>query len=312
MRNSVIKFLTIVSITLLSLEGNAQQDPMYTQYMYNMSVVNPAYALDDLGILQIGGIYRNQWAGIEGAPETANFFAHTGLSDRLEAGISIVHDEIGGIVKENNLYADVAYVLPMTETTKLSFGVKGGVTFFDANLTALTTTDPNDPAMQNISEVFPNFGIGAYLFGEKYYVGVSAPNVFTSKHLENETGLARLGKENIHYFLTGGYVFDLNPNLKLKPAFMMRAVTGAPLSVDITANFLLYDRFEAGIAYRLDAAVSGLVNFRVTPELRIGYAYDYTTSNLGDYNDGTHEIMVLFDLDLLGLSQGYNKSPRFF
>lgn len=312
MRNSVIKFLTIVSITLLSLEGNAQQDPMYTQYMYNMSVVNPAYALDDMGILQIGGIYRNQWAGIEGAPETANFFAHTGLSDRLEAGISIVHDEIGGIVKENNLYADVAYVLPMTETTKLSFGVKGGVTFFDANLTALTTTDPNDPAMQNISEVFPNFGIGAYLFGEKYYVGVSAPNVFTSKHLENETGLARLGKENIHYFLTGGYVFDLNPNLKLKPAFMMRAVTGAPLSVDITANFLLYDRFEAGIAYRLDAAVSGLVNFRVTPELRIGYAYDYTTSNLGDYNDGTHEIMVLFDLDLLGLSQGYNKSPRFF
>ncbi|HET8754282.1 MAG TPA: type IX secretion system membrane protein PorP/SprF [Salinimicrobium sp.] len=312
MRNSVIKFLTIVSITLLSLEGNAQQDPMYTQYMYNMSVVNPAYALDDLGILQIGGIYRNQWAGIEGAPETANFFAHTGLSDRVEAGISIVHDEIGGIVKENNIYADVAYVLPMNETTKLSFGVKGGVTFFDADLTSLTTTDPNDPAMQNISEVFPNFGVGAYLFGENYYVGLSAPNIFTSKHLENETGLARLGEENIHYFLTGGYVFDLNPNLKLKPAFMMRAVTGAPLSVDITANFLLYNRFEAGIAYRLDAAVSGLVNFRVTPELRIGYAYDYTTSNLGDYNDGTHEIMVLFDLDLLGLSQGYNKSPRFF
>lgn len=312
MRKSYIKILTVACIALFSLKGNAQQDPMYTQYMYNMSVINPAYAIDDLGMLNIGGMYRNQWAGIDGAPETANFFAHTGLSERLEVGLSIVHDEIGDIIKENNLYADVAYVLPVSETSKLSFGVKAGVTFFDADLTRLTTNAPNDPAMQNISEAFPNFGVGAYWFGEKYYVGLSAPNIFTSKHLENETGLARLGEENIHYFLTGGYVFDLNPNLKLKPAFMARAVEGAPLSVDITANVLLYERFEAGVAYRLDQTVSGLVNFRVTPELRIGYAYDYTTGNLGDFNDGTHEIMVLFDLDLLGLSKGYNVSPRFF
>jgi type IX secretion system PorP/SprF family membrane protein len=311
MRNSFIKIFTVACIALFSIKGNAQQDPMYTQYMYNMSVINPAYALDDLGILNVGGLYRNQWAGMEGAPETANFFAHTGLSERLEAGISIVHDEIGGIVKENNLYADVAYVLPVSETSKLSFGVKAGVTFFDADLSRLRTNEP-DPAMQNISEVFPNFGVGAYWFGEKYYVGLSAPNIFTSKHLENETGLARLGEENIHYFLTGGYVFDLNPNLKLKPAFMARAVEGAPLSVDITANVLLYNRFEVGAAYRFDETVSGLVNFRVTPELRIGYAYDYTTGNLSDFNDGTHEIMVLFDLDLLGLSKGYNVSPRFF
>ena len=312
MRNSIIKFLTIVSIALFSFEGNAQQDPQFTQYMYNMSVINPAYAIDDLGILNIGGIYRNQWAGMEGAPETASFFAHTGLRERVEAGISIVHDEIGGIVKENNLYADVAYILPVSETTKLSFGVKAGVSFFDADLSGLTTIEPGDDAMQNISEAFPNFGVGAYLFGDNYYLGLSAPNIFTSKHLENETGLARLGEENIHYFLTGGYVFDLNENVKLKPAFMLRGVEGAPLSVDFTANFLLYNRFEAGIAYRLDDAVSGLVNFRVTPEIRIGYAYDYTTTNLGDYSDGSHEIMVLFDLDLLGLSKGYNVSPRFF
>ncbi|HET8855838.1 MAG TPA: type IX secretion system membrane protein PorP/SprF [Salinimicrobium sp.] len=312
MRNSIIKFLTIVSITLLSVEGNAQQDPMYTQYMYNMSVINPAYAVDDLGLLKIGGLYRNQWAGIEGAPETANFFAHTGLSERVEVGLSIVHDEIGGIVNENNIYADVAYVLPVSENTKLSFGVKAGVTFFDADLAGLTTTDPNDPALQNISEVFPNFGVGTYLFGENYYVGLSAPNLFTAKHLENETGLAKLGEENIHYFLTGGYVFDLNDNVKLKPAFMLRGVQGAPLSVDLTANVLLYNRLEAGLGYRFGNSVMGLVNFRVTPELRIGYAYDYITSNLGNYNDGTHEIMVLFDIDLLGLSKGYNKSPRFF
>ncbi|MHA6281466.1 PorP/SprF family type IX secretion system membrane protein [Salinimicrobium sp. CAU 1759] len=312
MRNSFIKIFTVACITLFSLKGNAQQDPMYTQYMYNMSVINPAYAIDDLGMLNVGGIYRNQWAGIEGAPETANFFAKTGLTERLEAGLSIVHDEIGDIVKENNLYADVNYILPVSETSKLSFGVKAGVTFFDADLTRLTTNQGGDPAMQNISEAFPNFGVGAYWFGDNYYVGLSAPNIFTSKHLENETGLARLGEENIHYFLTGGYVFDLNQNLKLKPAFMARAVEGAPLSVDVTANVLLYNRFEAGVAYRFDETISGLVNFRVTPELRIGYAYDYTTGNLSDFNDGTHEIMVLFDLDLLGLSKGYNVSPRFF
>ncbi len=315
MRNSFIKILTVACIALFSIKGNAQQDPMYTQYMYNMSVINPAYAIDDLGMLNVGGIYRNQWAGIDGAPETANFFAHTGLTDRLEAGISIVHDEIGDVVKENNLYADVAYVLPVTETSKLSFGVKAGVTFFDADLRGLETGNPDVLILQQTRtsvKHFPNFGVGAYWFGDKYYVGLSAPNLFTAKHLENETGLARLGEENIHYFLTGGYVFDLNPNLKLKPAFMARAVEGAPLSVDITANVLLYNRFEVGAAYRFDETVSGLVNFRVTPELRIGYAYDYTTGNLGDFNDGTHEIMVLFDLDLLGLSKGYNVSPRFF
>src|SRR5680860_134017 len=118
MKNSIIKFLTVVSIALLSIEGNAQQDPMYTQYMYNMSVINPAYAIDDLGMLKVGGIYRNQWAGMEGAPETANFFAHTGLSERVEVGLSIVHDEIGDVVKENNIYADVAYVLPVSETSR--------------------------------------------------------------------------------------------------------------------------------------------------------------------------------------------------
>lgn len=147
MRNSFIKIFTVVCIALFSLKGNAQQDPMYTQYMYNMSVINPAYAIDDLGMLNVGGLYRNQWAGMDGAPETANFFAHTGLSERLEAGISIVHDEIGDIVKENNLYVDVAYVLPVSESSKLSFGVKAGVTFFDADLTRLRTNQAGDDAM---------------------------------------------------------------------------------------------------------------------------------------------------------------------
>ncbi|MGB8704038.1 MAG: type IX secretion system membrane protein PorP/SprF, partial [Gillisia sp.] len=194
----------------------------------------------------------------------------------------------------------------------LSFGVKGGVTTFDATIAGLEIVDPNDPAFSNMNEAFPVFGVGAFYFGDNYYLGLSAPNLFTSKHLENNQGLQRLGEENVHYFLTGGYVFNLSDNFKLKPAFMARGVEGAPLSVDITANVLMYNRLEAGIGYRFDESVTGLVNFAVTPQLKIGYAYDYTTSNLGNYNDGTHEFMLLFDLDMLGLSKGYDKSPRFF
>lgn len=312
MKNTIIKYLIFTGIILFSLKGNAQQDPLYTQYMYNMSVMNPAYATDDPGMLNLGLLYRSQWVGIDGAPSTANFFAHTPVSERIELGLSIVHDEIGDWVKENNITADFAYVIPVSDKSKLSFGVKGGLTTFDANIAGLGLVDPNDPAFSDMNEVFPVFGVGAFYFGDNYYLGLSAPNLFTSKHLENNQGLQRLGKENIHYFLTGGYVFNLSDDFKLKPAFMARGVEGAPLSVDITANVLMYNRLEAGIGYRFDESVTGLVNFAITPQIKIGYAYDYTTSNLGNYNDGTHEFMLLFDLDMFGLSKGYDKSPRFF
>ncbi len=313
MKNIIIKYLIFTGIILFSLKGMSQQDPLFTQYMYNMSVVNPAYATDNPGMLNGGLLYRSQWVGIDGAPSTASFFAHTPVSERVELGISLVHDEIGDIIKENNITADFAYVLPLDDSgNKLSFGIKGGLTTFDGDLSRLILNQPDDPAFQNVSEVFPVFGVGAFWFGEKYYLGASAPNLFTSKHIENEQGLARLGEENIHYFLTGGYVFDINEDFKLKPAFMARGVEGAPLSVDITANVLMFNRLEAGIGYRIDNSIMGLVNFAVTPGLRVGYAYDYTTSNLGDYNDGTHEFLLLFDLDLFGFSKGYDKSPRFF
>ena len=312
MKNNIINYLIFMSIILFSLKGMAQQDPLFTQYMYNMSVINPAYATDDPGMLKLGGIYRSQWVGIDGAPETFSFFAHTPVSERVELGLSVIHDEIGGVQKENNITADFAYVLPLNESNKLSFGVKGGLTTFDSNLTGLETNQPNDPAFQNINEVFPVFGVGAYWFGDNYYLGASAPNLFTSKHLENRQGLVKYGEENVHYYLTGGYVFDLSQNFKLKPAFMVRGVQDAPLSVDITANVLMFNRLEAGIGYRIDDSVTGLINFAVTPQIKVGYAYDRTTSNLGDYNDGSHEIMLLFDFDLFGLSKGYDKSPRFF
>lgn len=313
MKNVIIRISFIGGMLLFFQTGFSQQDPLYTQYMYNMSVINPAYAVDEQGVVKLGGIYRSQWAGMEGAPNTVTVFAHASLSSRVELGLNIVHDEIGDLIKENNITADLAYVIPINDGgNKLSFGVKGGITTFDGDLSRLQLDNMNDPAFNDINETFPVFGAGLYLYGAKYYLGASAPNFFTSKHLENEQGMRVLGEEEIHYFLTGGLVLDLSPNFRFKPAFMARAVEGAPLSVDITANFLMYDRLEVGIGYRFDESVTGLINFVVTEGLRIGYAYDYTTSSLGEYNDGSHEILLLFDLKL-GPSNGrFEDRRRFF
>ncbi|WP_042247030.1 PorP/SprF family type IX secretion system membrane protein [Jejuia pallidilutea] len=310
------KIAALLSLTFLSLQSFAQQDPQFTQYMYNMSVINPAYATAEEGILNLGGLYRTQWVGLEGAPSTGTFFAHTPINDKIEMGISFTNDNIGDIVNENNIFADFAYVLPVGIETKISFGLKAGVRMFDTNFNGLQLqsggTNTDIAFNENINRAFPNLGIGAFFFTDNYYLGVSAPNMLSTKHLENENGIKATGVENVHYFFTGGYVFDIDSKLKLKPAFMARSVKGAPLALDITANVLINEKLEAGLGYRLGDAMSALVNFRVTPDLRIGYAYDYTTNNLGDFNSGSHEIFILFDVDLFGFKNGYDRSPRFF
>ncbi|MGL2966913.1 PorP/SprF family type IX secretion system membrane protein [Flavobacterium sp. XGLA_31] len=321
MKNKTIKYILLALFAVLcSSLMRAQQDPQFTHYMYNMSVINPAYATDNPGVLNLGGIYRAQWVGIKGAPTTQSFFAHKPLSKKVEMGVSVVHDEIGDVVKESNVFADFAYVLDVGEETKLSFGVKGGVTLFSTDFNGFVYTDSAvDPAFQNnISKTFPNVGAGTYLFGSNYYFGFSAPNLLTTKHLENQNGVKTTGVEAIHYFMTGGYVFTFNnnDNFKVKPAFMAKGVEGAPISLDLTTNILINNKFEAGVGYRLHDSVSGLASFYVTPTLRIGYSYDYTLTNLRNFNTGSHEVFVLFDLgssrDKDGSGKGYDKSPRFF
>ncbi len=314
MKQKLSTYFAIVAF-LLSVAVSAQQDPQYTHYMYNMSVINPAYATDIPGIVNIGGLYRTQWVGAVGAPKTVNFFAHTPLSERVQVGVSVVSDEIGDVVKDNSIFADFAYIIPVSDKNKISFGVKGGISFFDANFNGFQYSDiPPDPAFaNNINQTFPNVGVGTYFFSDKYYIGFSAPNLLRTKHLEHQDAISTIGVEEIHYFFTGGYVFDLNDNLKFKPAFMAKGVSGAPMAFDITGNVLINERFEAGVGYRFDDSVSGLVNFAITPTLRVGYSYDYTLTNLGQFNSGTHEIFLLFDLDLSGMGgKGYDKSPRFF
>ncbi|MCD9575645.1 PorP/SprF family type IX secretion system membrane protein [Flavobacterium soyae] len=307
------KIILYISFFFYMTSVSAQQDPEYTHYMYNMSVVNPAYATGVPAMMNFGGLYRTQWVGAVGAPKTFTFFGHTAISDKVEAGLSFISDDIGdGAKKENNIYADFAYVLNLGGKNKLSLGLKAGLSSMQTNFNGFKFNDPaTDMAFaENINATKPNIGVGAYYFRDNLYVGLSVPNLLKTKYIEEKSGVNAFGAENIHTFLTAGYVFQVNDMWKLKPAFMTKFVKGAPISIDLTANVLYNEKFEFGAAYRIDDSVSALFNFNVTPTLRVGYAYDYTLTNLGQFNSGTHEIMLLFDLDLLG--KGFDKSPRFF
>ena len=292
-------------------ETKAQQDPQYTQYMYNMNVVNPAYA-GSRGTLSLGLLGRSQWTSVDGAPKSFTFNAHAPLGKKVGVGISVVSDEIGP-AKEQNIYADVSYTLTTSDVGRLAFGLKGGVTLLDVNLLDVVlpqTGSAGDPVFdENINDTFPNFGAGVYYYTDKWYASFSVPNILKSEHMDKDN-INTKAAEEVHYFLTGGYVFDLSSTLKFKPSLMFKGVAGAPVSIDINANFLLYDRFELGASYRVEDAVSLLFNFGVTPDFRIGYAYDYTISEFSNSNTGgSHEIILLYDIDF---SKKNLKSPRFF
>ncbi|WCO00787.1 PorP/SprF family type IX secretion system membrane protein [Psychroserpens ponticola] len=309
LKNNIRFLLMIFIITTIA---NAQQDAQFTQYMYNMNVINPAYATADEENINLGLIYRSQWVGAVGSPVTGSFFAHSTIADNMEGGLSIVHDEIGDVVSDTNLFIDYAYVLSLSETSKLSLGIKAGLSFFSTNFNGFVYSDPlPDPAFaENISRTFPNVGAGIYYFSDNHYFGLSAPNLLKSKHLEESSGIVTEGVEELHLFFTGGYVFNINENLLLKPAFMAKSVSGTPLTLDLTSNVLINNNFEIGVGYRFESGISALANFKILPNLRVGYAYDYTVSNLGKFNSGTHEVILLFDLSKIGA--GYDKSPRFF
>ena len=279
-----------------------QQDPQYTQYMYNMNILNPAYA-GSKGITSIGLLGRTQWVGVEGAPQTFTLAMHSPIGRAVGLGLSVIHDEIGP-VKEDNIYADFSYTIFTSSTGRLAFGLKAGVTFMDVR--ELLMVDP-DPLNIPIHETSPNFGAGVYYYTDKFYAGLSVPNFLETRHLEKDGGIVSTASEKMHYFLTSGYVFDIADNLKLKPSTMLKATEGAPLSVDLSLNLLIDERVELGLSHRFDDSISGMIGFQVNNDFRVGYAYDYTTSKFGDFNSGSHEILLLFDFNRKKL-----KSPRFF
>jgi len=303
------KLYIILFVVLFAYNANAQQDPQYTQYMYNMNVINPAYAGSTEG-LAVGALYRSQWVGLDGGPQTYTFAIHSPIGEKVGLGFSVIADEIGP-VKETNAYVDFSYTVPVGNVTKLAFGLKGGFTFHDIGIWEgqIDLIHQNDPFFaQNIDETTPNIGAGVYLYQpNKYYISVSMPNILDSVHLD--AAGTNIGSETQHLFAAAGYVFDLSENFKLKPHGLLKYATDAPVSFDLNANLFMYDLVEVGAGYRLDDSFSAMINFMITPNLRVGYAYDAIQSELDIVTNASHEVFINFDLNF---PRKVSRSPRYF
>lgn len=304
----------IVSVLFGSVfTSNAQQDPQYTQYMYNTQVVNPAYA-GSREALSLGGLYRSQWVGLDGAPKTITLSGHSPIGfSNVGIGLSLVSEEIGPSTK-SWANVDFSYTIQTSDQGKLAFGLKAGASLLNVDYSKLNISDPGDVFENNVDDkVNLQIGAGAYYYTNKFYVGLSVPNFVESTHFDEasieNSNIEALGKERLHYLLIAGYVFDLSENVKFKPAVLSKMVTGSPLQIDGSANFLFYDKFTLGGAYRWSASWSAMVGFQVTDSMFLGLAYDRETTDLTKYNDGSFEFFLRFDL--------FNRpdrilSPRFF
>lgn len=304
----LIRPLFFVLICLGMNSARAQQDPLYNQYMFNTLAFNPAYA-GSADVFTVMALSRHQWVGFEGAPATQTVLAHSPLkAENLALGFSAINDRIGPS-HQTSAYGDFAYRVRTGTDTRLSFGLKGGVNIYQADLASLTSVEV-DPAKVNVSsQLLPNFGFGLYWHSPRYYLGASAPKLLENKLDAVNGTVVTTTSEARHYFLIGGYVFDLSRDIKFKPSFMFRAVEGAPFSLDVNANFLLRERIWFGAMYRLGNAFGAMGQYQVNDQFRIGYAFDLTTTRIGAYNAGTHEIMLSYDFRFV---KGRTISPRYF
>jgi len=310
-------FVTVLMLFSMIAGLYAQQDAQYTQYMYNTMSVNPAYA-GSRGQLSIAALYRSQWVGLEGAPKTQTLNLHSPIrNSRLGYGISIINDNIGdGVVQETQFDAVLSYTVDVSLDAKLSFGLKVGGNMLSLDFNGLNNFDAENIQGDNIDNKFsPNFGVGVYYHTDKFYAGLSAPNLVETQYFDNAqrdpNSVQFLSAERMNFYVITGYVFDLNNNFKFKPALLTKVVGGAPLQLDMSASFLFNDKFSFGAAYRWDAALSGMVGFQLSDQFMVGLAYDRETTELGgtQFNDGSFEVFLRFEL-----VKSFQRmvSPRFF
>jgi type IX secretion system PorP/SprF family membrane protein len=289
-----IKILILVFVTLVAKPSNAQQLPQFTQYMYNTIAINPAYA-GSREALTIVGLYRNQWAGFPGAPITQTLSIHSPLrNEKIGLGFSLINDELGF---ENHvyMYGDFSYTIKLNEISKLAFGVKAGFTSFNLD-NRLFELNPDDQLIGKIEERWrPNMGAGIMWLWERGYLGLSAPRLINHNYVDSPYKVM----ERISYYFTGGYVFNIGYTTKFKPAYMIKATNGAPLSIDVSANFLLYEKLWLGAAYRFNdtsGALGFMTDFQILRDWRIGYTFELPTSEIRPYTNGTHEFIIMFEV----------------
>lgn len=308
-----MKIKLLLVLLLLSGSIYAQQDAQFTQYMYNTININPAYA-GSRESMSVFVLHRAQWVGLDGAPVTSTASINTPIEgSNIGLGLSIINDKIGPS-DETNVAVDFSYSINTSDRYKLSFGLKATANLLNIDFNKLNQYDSGDNIFtSNVDNRFsPNIGVGLYYHSDDTYIGISAPNLLETKHFDRYAGVGsntHIATEKIHYYLIAGHVFDLSANVKFKPSMLTKMVQGAPLQVDLSGNFLINQKFVAGVAYRWSAAVSAMVGFQVSDSWFIGYGYDLETTKLANYNSGSHEIFLRYEL--------FNKydriiSPRFF
>lgn len=294
-----MKKLLIVAIllTVANSWAYAQQDAMYSQYTFNALAINPAYAGSRNNVLNATALYRNQWTGIDGAPETQTLsFDMPVAYKRIGLGLQLFNDEIG-ITNTTGAFASYAYRIN-TGNGKLALGLQAGITSFRADFSSveLNTGSPFDPAFsENVNQILPNFGTGVYYRTDRFYVGASVPNLLNNALKNNSSAVNNgLSRQYVHLFIASGYVFDMGEDFKLKPSILFKGVRGTPLQLDVNAAVWIKDIFSIGASYRSNADISAMAEAQISWQMRIGYAYDRSITRLANFNSGSHEIMIKY------------------
>ncbi|MXN89834.1 type IX secretion system membrane protein PorP/SprF [Flavobacterium sp. Sd200] len=303
------KYLVLL-LLLWAINLEAQQDPQYTQYMYNTLTINPGYT-GSTGGIEANLLHRSQWIGIDGAPRTQSFSIHSPYSQLYEhigIGLSVVNDRIG---PSDEVYVDgnFSYTILTGAEGKLAFGLKAGARVLNTDWSRGRYYQEGDPLLNNNinNRIAPALGAGIYYYTNNWYAGVSVPN-FVRTNIYDDVKES-IVSDRLHYYAIAGYVFNFSDNLKFKPAVMAKVVNGAPITVDASANFLIQETVTLGAAYRWNDAVSALAGVQVTENIFVAYSYDYSVTELNKYNNGTHEFMIRFQL----LPKANRiRSPRFF
>ncbi len=296
--------MLFASLMLLAVKSQAQQDALFSQYMFNMLPVNPAYA-GSRDVTSLTVLRRWQWSGIEGAPRTTTFSGDMPIKNqRMGLGLIAQNDQIG-VTKANSLYANYAYRIKVNRKGTLAFGLMGGFTNYQANLTAVYTTTSNDPSMYgNINTWMPNIGAGIYYSTDRFYAGVSTPHMVNNSLVP---GTAQIQSQ--HFFAMAGYVIHSSQAIDLKPSILLKYVNGAPVQLDVNLNVWFNARVALGASLRGGSAFVGMAEWQLSDQLRIGYAYDMTTSHLQTYTTGSHELLIRYEL---GFSPKKMVTPRYF
>ncbi|WP_159439309.1 PorP/SprF family type IX secretion system membrane protein [Tenacibaculum agarivorans] len=304
-----IRYTIIISI-LLQWSLFAQQYPQFTQYTYNMNIINPAYAgvKDALSINVLG---RTQWIGVEGAPKTGTLGIHSSLgqSRNFGAGFSAIYTEVGP-VKETHLYGDLAYKLNVYNEGVLSFGLKFGASLQNLNQALLRFTSNENFNTNLTNKTYANLGFGLFFSQEEFYVSLSVPNVLSTNFFDVESTLdtTREVARNGTVFLGGGYVFEVSESLKIKPAVMLRYSSSVPFATDISSTAFIDEIFELGASYRINESIAVIAALNLNKNFRVGYSYDFSTGGILNSN-GSHEIMLLFDMDL---KERIRRVPKYY